>query len=137
MVRQAKGYMAKARQNRIIASRERNHAVRNQIIAEDLAHQNQVHQRQTEKALKSARRDKAKYQESLVTKLQAIEAAAAEEKAAQNTRKVERDQLAATYNDREYKLPSIVKKTPRASPRAPSDSSWAFPSRHHPIHKAV
>lgn len=59
--RQVEGYMARARQNRIQASRERNEAIKHQVLAEELAHKAEMDRKRHEGAIEHAKRDSERY----------------------------------------------------------------------------
>jgi len=150
--RQVEGYMARARQNRIQASRERNQAIKNQVLAEELSFQAEQDQARHAHALDHARQDTVRYHDKLEQGFRDIEQGKFDDQEAlaqAREHKKHRDMMAARYEKRRYKLPAIVSprpaslsQSPRESPREPTGGGrggsprkpqWDFPSRHSRI----
>jgi len=159
MLRQANGLAAQARQNRVIASRERNNAVKNQIMAEDLNFQVERANRIRAEAEANAKREAAQYHRRLESEFETIGVLSPEEAAHEEEMRAERDRLAQKQRDRAaalgrpwggapQRLPAILTsprgnglKSPRVGGGMNASSSpgrkpqWSFPSRHHPIQR--
>jgi len=117
LIRQARGFAAQARQCRLQASRERERALQNQVMAEELAFRAGICNKSRKRAEMQARREAAEYRKSLQHRLETVgnESTMKTEQHSDAKRKKQRNERAEAYQQRAFCLPPIAGASKHAS----------------------